>query len=156
MPAERAEVLAQMRLELATMLPARVQRPAVDAAPMPGQPVAGVGVDVLAVTEVEHLPFQAALSFRVRPNATNLAAEDHSDRHVVSVTTRVAESSRSGERDDGGDELDEQDSGQRPPDLHQLTVRSRQSTPQFPELGSDLIEPALHALFKAIESPIDA
>ena len=52
----RAVGLAHVRLELAAVLAAGVAGAAVDAAPVPGQPAPGIGVDVLAEAQVEHLP----------------------------------------------------------------------------------------------------
>lgn len=84
-PAERAVVLAQQRLELASMLAARVAVGAVDAAPVPGQPATGVGVDVLPVTQIEQLALERYLRLGIRSRPTNLALEHDHDGHSATV-----------------------------------------------------------------------
>lgn len=66
MPAEGPVVLAQQCLELAPVVPARVAIGAVDAAPVPGQPAAGLGVNVLAVAKVEELALERDLRLGIR------------------------------------------------------------------------------------------
>ena len=89
-PAERAVVLAQQRLQLASVLAARVTVGAVDAAPVPGQPLTGVGVDVLAVTQVEQLALERYLGLRIRSRAADLALENDHDGHSATVARRGA------------------------------------------------------------------
>jgi hypothetical protein len=48
-------MLSEKCLELAPMLAACVALPTVDSAPVPGQPTARLGIDVLAVAEIEQL-----------------------------------------------------------------------------------------------------
>jgi hypothetical protein len=76
MPPERSVVLAEQRLELASMLAAGVALGPVDPPPVPGQPPTGIGVDVLAVAQVEKLPLQCDLRLSVGTRAADLAAED--------------------------------------------------------------------------------
>jgi hypothetical protein len=54
-PSKQAVLLAEHRLELTSVLAARVLLWAVDAAAMPGQPTARLRVDVLAVSQIEQL-----------------------------------------------------------------------------------------------------
>src|SRR3954453_22011768 len=79
--ADRSVVLAQHRLEVAAVLAAGVARGAVDAAAVPGQPVPGVGLDVLAEAQVEHLALERRLRLVVRARPADVAGEDRPDRH---------------------------------------------------------------------------
>ena len=67
MPAERPVVLAPRGLQLAAVCPAPVAVATVDAAPVPGEPPAGLRVDVLAVAKVEQLMLERTLGLSVRP-----------------------------------------------------------------------------------------
>src|SRR5581483_12243999 len=62
MPTKRAVMLAHERLELAAMSPARVPLRAIHASPVPGEPPAGLGVDILAVAQIQKLALQRDLS----------------------------------------------------------------------------------------------
>ncbi len=78
-------MLAHDRLELASMPTARVAVRAVDSAPMPCQPTARIGVDVLPVAQVEQLALERALGLRIGPRVTEIAPEDDDDRHQFTV-----------------------------------------------------------------------
>lgn len=81
MPAQSSVVLAQYRFELAAMGSAGIAVWAVDAAAVPGEPAAGLGIYVLAVAEIKHLVLQRNLGLRVRMGAAELASEYHCNRH---------------------------------------------------------------------------
>lgn len=66
-------MLAQQRLELSAVLAARAALGAVHTPAVPGQPVAGVGVDVLAVAQVEQLALKRDPGVRLGPRAADLA-----------------------------------------------------------------------------------
>ncbi len=68
-------MLAQQRFELSAMLSAGIAMRAVHPATVPGQPTPRVGVEVLAVAEVEQLALQRGLGLGVRPGAADLAAK---------------------------------------------------------------------------------
>jgi len=54
-PSEQAVLLAERRLELTAVRAACVLLRPVDAAAMPGQPIARLRVDVLAVSQIKQL-----------------------------------------------------------------------------------------------------
>jgi hypothetical protein len=91
MPSERSVVLAQPRLELAPMIAAGIALRSVHAAAVPGQPHSGLGVDVLAVTEVEQLSLERDAGLRIRLCPADLAPEDKGDRHPLTVARRSAQ-----------------------------------------------------------------
>src|SRR5581483_4397851 len=74
-PAERAVVLAHHGLELAAMSATCIALGSVHASPMPGQPSAGFGVQVLAVAQIQKLALQRDLGLGVRPGPADLALE---------------------------------------------------------------------------------
>lgn len=88
MPAERAVMLAQQRLELAAVLTTRVALGPVHAAAVPRQPAAGFGVDVFPVPEVKQLALKRGLGLGIRPRAADLAPEYDCHRHGVTVARR--------------------------------------------------------------------
>src|SRR6185503_4292794 len=80
-PAQRAVLLAHHRLELPPVLAAGIPRGPVDPAPVPREPAARVGVDVLAVVVVEQLPLEGDLRAGIRSRAADLASDDDRTRH---------------------------------------------------------------------------
>jgi hypothetical protein len=78
-------MLAQQRLELASMATARVAMRAVHPAPVPRQPAARIGVDVLSVAEVEQLALERQLGLGVGSRPADVAPEHDHDRHHVKV-----------------------------------------------------------------------
>jgi hypothetical protein len=85
MPSERSIVLAQRRLQLAAVLAARVALGPVDSAPVPGQPASWIGIDVLAVAQVEQLVLERELRIRVRAGPADLAPENDRHRHPQKI-----------------------------------------------------------------------
>ena len=89
-PAERPVVLAHERLELAAVRAAGVALGPVHPAPVPRQPAAGLGVDVLAVAQVEQLALERYLRLGVWPRPADLAFEHDRYRHLSSPPRLVA------------------------------------------------------------------
>ncbi len=81
MPAERAVVLANERLQLPPMFPAGVAVGPVHPTPVPGQPAPGISIDVLAVAEVEELMLERDLRLRVRRAAADFTPKHDRDGH---------------------------------------------------------------------------
>src|SRR5579859_6909714 len=95
MPAEGAVVLAHQCFELAAVLAAGVALWAVHAAAVPGQPSPGIGVEVLAVAEIEQLALERRLRRQIRVRSADLASEHDRDRHPVTVARRLVAAKRS-------------------------------------------------------------
>ena len=81
MPAERAVQLADLGLQLAAVPTAGVAAAAIHPAAVPGQPATRLGVDVLAVAQIEQLRLERALGLPIRPSPAVLAAKHDGDRH---------------------------------------------------------------------------
>lgn len=75
-------MLSQERFELAPVLPARVAVWTVDSAPVPGQPPTRLGVDILAMAQVEQLPLECHLRFGIGPPPTEFASEHDVNGHA--------------------------------------------------------------------------
>jgi len=81
MPAQVSVVLAQRGLELAPMPAAGVAVRPVNPAPVPGQPPARIGVDVLPMAQIEQLALERDLGIGIGPRAAELAAKDDRNGH---------------------------------------------------------------------------
>ncbi len=81
MRADAAVVLADLGLELAAMVAARVTVASVEAASVPHQPVTGVGVEVGAEEQLLELRLERAPRRRVGLGAAELTPEEDLDRH---------------------------------------------------------------------------
>jgi len=81
-------MLADERLELATMRAAGVALRPVHAASVPREPPPRLGVEILAVTEVEQLALERQLGLSVRPDPADLTPEHHRRGHGITVAPR--------------------------------------------------------------------
>ena len=75
--------------ELAAVGAARITLRPVHAAPVPGEPAPGLGVDVLAVPEVEQLALERQLGLGIGPRVADLALEHDRHRHLRTSPPRL-------------------------------------------------------------------